>query len=95
MIPTVGFLVRSQEFLSAMIDAEDLPAVYGNTRALLELGFSEADALRFEFQLREIGVLVYVTCLEGEGSASALQALRRSGAREAAPIHAFARKASA
>jgi hypothetical protein len=50
------------------------------------LGFSEGDALRFERQLRDMGVLVYVACSESEGTTRAIELLRRTGARETAAL---------
>src|SRR5207245_1524529 len=60
MIPTVGLFIRSQAFLQALVMSKDSSAAYGNSKALVGLGFSEGDALRFERQLREAGVLVSV-----------------------------------
>jgi hypothetical protein len=86
MIPTVGLYIRSQAFLQALGVRKDSPGLRGNSRALVGLGFSEGDALRFERQLREMGVLVYVTCSEGERTTRAIELLRRTGARETATL---------
>src|SRR4029077_7582859 len=86
MIPTVGLFIRSQAFLQALVVRKDSPGLRGNSRALVGLGFSEGDALRFERQLREMGVLVYVTCSEGERTTRAIELLRRTGARETATL---------
>ena len=86
MIPTVGLFIRSQAFLQALVVREDSPNAYGNSKALVGLGFSEGDALRFERQLREAGVLVYVACPENSKTASAVELLRRTGARETATL---------
>ena len=64
MIPTVGFFIRSQAFFHALMVARDAPALCGNSRSLVGLGFSDDDADRFEGQLRKLGVLVYVACPE-------------------------------
>src|SRR4029077_17552022 len=64
MIPTVGLYIRSKAFLQALVVRKDSSSAYGNSKALVGLGFSEGDALRFEQQLREAGVLVYVACPE-------------------------------
>ena len=45
-------------------------------------GFSERDAKRFESQLREMGVLIYVACAERAHAAWAVEILRRTGAEE-------------
>jgi len=86
MIPTVGLYIRSQAFLHALGVRKDSPALRGNSRALVGLGFSEGDALRFERQLREAGVLVYVACPENSKPTWAVELLRRSGARETATL---------
>ena len=86
MIPTVGLFIRSQAFLQALVVRKDSPSVYGNSKALVGLGFSEGDALRFERQLREAGVLVYVACPENSKTTSAVELLRRTGASETATL---------
>ncbi|MGA8764323.1 MAG: hypothetical protein WB562_15760 [Candidatus Sulfotelmatobacter sp.] len=86
MIPTVGFFVRSQGFLQALV-REDAPARWGSSRTLVGLGFPERDAERFENQLREMGVLVYVVCPGDEAKTSrAAEVLRRTGAQETATL---------
>jgi hypothetical protein len=86
MIPTVGLFIRSQAFLQALVIGKDSPSVYGNSKALVGLGFSEGDALRFERQLREAGVLLYVACRENSKTTWAAELLRRTGARETATL---------
>jgi hypothetical protein len=86
MIPTVGLFIRSQAFLQALVMRKDSSAVYGNSKALVGLGISEGDAPRFERQLREMGVLVYVACPESERTTRAVELLRRTGARETATL---------
>jgi len=86
MIPTVGFFIRSQAFLQALVMSKDSSAAYGNSKALVGLGFSEGDALRFERQLREAGVLVYVACPEDSKTTWAVELLRQTGARETATL---------
>jgi hypothetical protein len=75
VIPTVGFFIRSQVFLRALM-------ANGNSECLAGLGFSERDAARFENQLREMGVLVYVACPKNANAAWAVEILRRTGAKE-------------
>jgi hypothetical protein len=75
VIPTVGFFIRSQTFLHALLGNR-------NSGCLEGLGFSERDAHRFEKQLREMGVLIYVACAESANAASAVEILRRTGAKE-------------
>jgi hypothetical protein len=87
MIPTVGFFIRSQAFLHALMVARDAPALCGNARTLVGLGFSDDEADRFEAQLRQLGVLVYVACSESAKTHWACEVLRHTGAREAATLH--------
>jgi hypothetical protein len=86
MIPTVGFFVRSQEFLHALLEPKDSQAFCGNTSTLVGLGFAEDDAERYEHQLREVGVLVYVSCPESAKTNWAMELLRQTGASEAAML---------
>jgi len=60
MVPTVGFFIRSQAFLRALVTGKESASLCGKSRPLVGLGFSEYDAERFESQLRDVGVLVYV-----------------------------------
>jgi hypothetical protein len=88
MIPTVGFFIRSQAFFHALMVARETPPLCGNALTLSGLGFSDDDADRFEHQLREVGVLVYVSCPESEKMTWACEVLRHTGAREAATVDA-------
>ena len=87
MIPTVGFFIRSQAFFHALMVARDAPALCGNSRSLVGLGFSDEDADRFEGQLRKLGVLVYVACPESAKTLWACEVLRHTGALEAAILY--------
>lgn len=84
MIPTVGLFVRSQTFLEELVVRKDPRFGQGNSKALVSLGFSEGDALRFDRQLREKGILIYVAC--PDGTTQAVEVLRQTGAREAASL---------
>jgi hypothetical protein len=75
VIPTVGFFIRSKAFLHALVTS-------GNSGCLVGLGFSERDAQRFENQLRQMGVLIYVACAESANAAWAVEIMRRTGAQE-------------
>jgi len=86
LIPTVGFFIRSQAFFHALMVAREGPALCGNARTLVELGFSEAQAERFEDQIDDLGVLVYVSCPEGAKTLWAREVLRHTGAQEAATL---------
>lgn len=86
VIPTVGFFIRSQVFFRALMVARDAPALCGNARTLVGLGFSREEAERFEDELGELGVLVYVACDEGAKTLWAREVLRHTGAHEAATL---------
>lgn len=86
LIPTVGFFIRSQAFLHALMTTREAPALCGNARTLVGLGFSEIDAERYENQLRRLGVLVYVACDENAKTLWAQEVLRHTGARETATL---------
>jgi hypothetical protein len=84
VIPTVGFFIRSQAFFHALMVTQEAPALCGNTSTLVGLGFSKEEAERFEDQLDDLGVLVYVSCAEGAKTLWAREVLRHTGAQESA-----------
>jgi hypothetical protein len=86
LIPTIGFFIRSQAFFHALVVACDSPALCGSSRTLAALGFPENEAERFEDQLRDDGVLIYVSCPESAKTNWAVELLQRTGAREAATL---------
>jgi hypothetical protein len=86
MIPTVGFFIRSQAFFHALMNPREAPALCGNARTLAGLGFSDDDADRFEHQLRETGVLVYISCAEAAQTTWAREVLRHTGAYETSTL---------
>jgi hypothetical protein len=86
LIPTVGFFIRSQTFFHALMVAREAPALCGNARTLVGLGFSEIDAERFEDQIGELGVMVYVSCTESAKTLWAREVMRHTGAQEAATL---------
>jgi|SRR5580700_184879 hypothetical protein len=86
LIPTVGFFIRSQAFFHALMVAREVPALCGNAKTLVGLGFSETEAERFEDQLGNLGALVYVSCTEGAKTLWAREVLRHTGAQEAATL---------
>jgi hypothetical protein len=86
LIPTVGFFIRSQAFFHALMVAREASALCGNARTLVGLGFSEEEAERFEDQLGDLGVLVYVSCAEEAKTVWAREVLRHTGAQEAATL---------
>jgi hypothetical protein len=85
VIPTVGFFIRSQAFFGALLAEHNVPALSRGSRTLLGLGFSEGEAKRLGHQLCDVGALVYVSCKESAKD-SAIELLRRAGAREAASL---------
>jgi hypothetical protein len=86
VIPTVGFFIRSQTFFRALMVAREAPALCGNARTLVGLGLSEDEAERFENRLRQVGVLVYVSCTETAGTSWAREVLQHTGAQEVATL---------
>ncbi|MGA7907368.1 MAG: hypothetical protein WCA16_08195 [Candidatus Sulfotelmatobacter sp.] len=86
VIPTVGFFIRSQTFLRALVTVRDAPVLCGSSTTLLGLGFSQEAAKRLQDQLCEVGVLVYVACSESARAMWALELLRRTGAQETAEL---------
>ena len=86
LIPTVGFFIKSQTFFHALMVSREGPALCGNARTLVGLGFSDDEADRFESQLRKLGVLVYVSCAESAKTMWACEVLRHTGACEAATL---------
>src|SRR5580658_11376350 len=86
LIPTVGFFIRSQAFFHALMVARDTPAICGNARTLVGLGFTEREAQKYEDQLDRLGVLVYISCANGAKTDWAREVLRHTGAKEAATL---------
>ena len=87
VIPTVGFFVRSQEFLQALFSEQSVSSLSRGSRTLIGLGFSQDDAKRLDHQLCDVGAMVYVACKEDAHADGALELLRSTGAREAASLH--------
>jgi len=85
VIPAVGFFIRSQAFLRALM-MEQNPTLGGGSRMLAGLGFSADEALRLHRALQDAGALVYVSCPESEKAKWALELLRSMGAREVASL---------
>ena len=88
VIPTVGFFIRSCQFLRAIVAEKDPTGRCGSSRTLMGLGFPERDATRFESLLRDLGVLVYVSCPESAKTKWALELLLGTGAEEAGTLEA-------
>lgn len=86
LIPTIGFFIKSQAFFHALMVSREGPALCGNARTLVGLGFSDDEADRFESQLRKLGVLVYVSCAESAKTMWACEVLRHTGTCEAATL---------
>ena len=86
MIPTVGFFIRSQAFFHALMVAGDAPALCGNARTLVGLGFTKEEAERYEDQLDQLGVFVYISCTDAAKMHWAREVLRHTGAQEAATL---------
>ena len=86
VIPTVGVFIRSQDYFRALLLEQNFPTLSRDSRTLAGLGFCEADATRLSKELSEVGVLVYISCAERDQAESAVELLRRAGAREAASV---------
>jgi hypothetical protein len=95
LIPTFGFFIRSREFFHALVVEQDSLAGCDRRGTLAGLGFAEHDAQRYESQLRDVGVMLYVACSESARTHWALELLRASGAQEAGMLgHEMAFKAA-
>jgi len=86
VIPTVGFFIRSQAFFHALVTEQNFPSMSRGSRTLLDLGFPEDEAQRLGHQLCDVGAMVYVSCQGSSKANSAIELLRRAGAREAAGL---------
>jgi hypothetical protein len=87
VIPSVGFFVRSQEFLQAFITDQESSSLSAKPRTLASLGFSTEEVERLDHQIcYGIGALVYVSCQEDARSDRAIELLRNAGAWEAASL---------
>jgi hypothetical protein len=95
VIPSVGFFIRSQAFLHALLLARDAPALCGSSQTLAGLGFPPDAATRFEAHLQHTGFLVYVAALQIARVQWALQLLRLTGAEETAILETEASAAVA
>jgi hypothetical protein len=99
VIPTVGFFIRSQAFFRALVKEQkeqNVPSMSRGSGTLMGLGFSEDEAKRLGHQLSDVGAMVYVSCRENAKTTSAIELLRREGAREAAGLgRAMAAEAAA
>jgi hypothetical protein len=86
VVSNTGVFIRSQAFCHALMGAKDGMALCGNSATLEALGFPEDKAERFEDDLRQAGVLIYVSCPESAETDWAVELLQRMGAREAASL---------
>jgi|SRR5215471_18002264 len=86
VIPTVGLFVRSNAYLEAFLDEQNVPSLSQGSRTLIGLGFSQDDAKRLGTRLSDVGALVYVSCKESDKAPGAIDLLRRTGAQEAAYV---------
>lgn len=86
VIPTVGFFIRSQAFLHALVVARNAPAFCGRSGTLTGLGVPDGDAQRLEKQLQQTGFLVYVASKDAARMQWATELLRATGAVETATL---------
>ncbi len=84
LIPTFGLFISSREyFRTLMVEKNSIAGCCKQNQPLVRLGFSEEVATQLENQVREVGVLVYVSCPETAQTQWALELLRATGAEEA------------
>jgi len=95
VIPTVGLFIRSQAYLQALLDEQNVPSVSQGCQTLIGLGFSQDDAKRLGHRLCDVGALIYVSCKEGDKANRVIDLLRRTGAQEAASVEKLAVAATA
>ena len=82
LIPTFGFFIRSRLYFHALVVEQDSIAQHSRCGSLAGLGFSDDDAERVENQVRQLGVLLYVSCPEPAQTKWALELLRATGGEE-------------
>lgn len=88
VIPDVGFFVRSQVFLNALLAEQSSSALCGGSKILAGLGLCADDAKRLYHALADAGAFVFVSCADDERAEWAVQLLRSTGAREVASLQA-------
>lgn len=86
LIPKFGFFIRSREFFHTLFVERDSAPGCGPTGTLLRLGFAPREAERFDSQVRDLGVFLFVSCRESERMEWALELLRATGAQEAGTL---------
>jgi hypothetical protein len=86
VIPTFGFFIKSREYFRALVSDLDSVGFCDRSGTLASLGFTAADATRLEKQLRETGVLLYVSCAEPARARWALELLRPAAPTESGLI---------
>ena len=86
VIPSIGFFIRSQAFVRALLLTRDAPALCGSSRTLVGLGFGDLDAARLETELQQGGFMVYIAAVENARLAWTLELFRITGAEESAAL---------
>jgi hypothetical protein len=86
VIPTVGFFIRSQAYLHALVTEQNSSGYCGRTGTLAGLGFSADDADKLDEKLCDLGAMVYISCDEGAKAEWAMELLRHTGAQDAARL---------
>jgi hypothetical protein len=89
VIPRFGFFIRSREFFRALVAEKDGASRIGG-KAMVSLGFPRKDAERFENQVRNDGVLLYISCHESAQTQRALELLRTSDPEESGMLESEA-----
>ena len=86
VVSHTSVFIRSQAFCHAFMGAKDGMALCGNSVTLEALGFPEDKAERFEDELHQAGVLIYLSCPENTETDRVVELLQHMGAREAASL---------
>jgi len=86
VIPSVGFFIRSQAFVRALLLTRDAPALCGGSRTLVGFGFADLEAARLEAELQQGGFMVYIATVDKARLAWALELFRITGAEESAAL---------
>ena len=89
IIPGVGFVVGSHDYLRALGQGDCAPDATGNGAALVSLGIPHDDAARYETRLRRDANLVFVSCDGVARSEWAREILRRMRAEEVCVLGEF------
>ena len=86
VIPEIGFFVRSQAFLHALLAEQPSLTLFGGSRVLAGLGMSQEEAKRVHHAMADAGALLFVACTERARAEWAVELLWSTGARGVASL---------